>query len=92
MITDFFLGVIELNRNLLAGLLIAAASIMALFFIIKGNLYAAVLFMTALFALTNGFRAISFKEKGFVREAKWMKGMSIFFSVAFIVILVLIFL
>lgn len=81
-----------MNRNLLAGLLIATASIMALFFIIKGNVYAAVLFMTALFAFTNGFRAVSFREKGFVREAKWMKGMSIFFSIAFLAILVLIFL
>jgi hypothetical protein len=46
--------------------------------------------MTALFALSNGFRAISFKEKGFIREAKWMKGMSIFFIAAFVVILILI--
>jgi len=68
----------------------AAVSIAALIFVIKGNLNLAVLFMTALFALSNGFRAISFKEKGFVREAKWMKGMSIFFIAAFVVILILI--
>ena len=43
--------------------------------------------MTAIFALSNGFRAISFKEKGFVREAKWMKGMSILFAVLFFVVL-----
>lgn len=76
-----------MKRNWVAGLLLTAVSIAALVFIIKGDLYIAVLFMTALFALTNGFRAISFKEKGFVKEAKWMKGMSIFFSVAFIIIL-----
>jgi len=79
-----------MNRNWIAGILMAAVSIAALIFVIKGNLNLAVLFMTALFALSNGFRAISFKEKGFVREAKWMKGMSIFFIAAFVVILILI--
>ena len=79
-----------MKRNWIAGLLIAAVSIAALVSVIYRNLNLAVLFMTALFALTNGFRAISFKEKGFEREAKWMKGMSIFFVAAFILILVLI--
>ncbi len=76
-----------MKRNWLAGLLLSAVSIAALVFIIKGNLYVSVLFMTALFALTNGFRALSFKEKGFEREVKWMTGMSIFFAVAFVIIL-----
>jgi len=80
----------KMNRKLIAGLLIASASIAALIFIIKGEIYIAVLFMTALFALTNGFRAISFKEKGYERESKWMKGMSIFFATMFIIILVVI--
>jgi len=80
-----------MKRNWIAGVLIGIASILALVFVIRGNLNMAVLFMTVLFALTNGFRAVSFKEKGFVREAKWMKGMSIFFSVAFLVMLLLIF-
>jgi len=79
-----------MNRNRIAGLLIAAVSIAAIVFIIKGNMNFAVLFMTAMFALTNGFRAVSFKEKGFEREAKWMKWMSILFSVGCIVILILI--
>ncbi|MCZ8536730.1 hypothetical protein M9R32_06015 [Paenisporosarcina quisquiliarum] len=79
-----------MKRNWVAGLLITAVSIAAIVFIIKGNLYVSVLFMTALFALTNGFRAVSFKEKGFERESKWMKGMSIFFSIAFFIILAVI--
>jgi len=83
--------VIKVKRNWIAGVLIAIASILALLFVIRGNLNMSVLFMTVLFALTNGFRAVSFKEKGFVREAKWMKGMSIFFSLAFLVMLLLIF-
>lgn len=76
-----------MNRKWIAGVLIAAVSIAALVFIIKGNINLAVLFMTALFALSNGYRAVSFKEKGFEKEAKWMKGMSIFFVIAFIVVL-----
>ena len=79
-----------MNRNRIAGLLIAAVSIAAIVFIIKGNMNLAVLFMTAMFALTNGFRAVSFKEKGFGREAKWMKWMSILFSIGCLVILILI--
>jgi hypothetical protein len=76
-----------MTRKWIAGILIAAVSIAALVFIIKGNINLAVLFMTALFALSNGYRAVSFKEKGFEKEAKWMKGMSIFFVIAFIVVL-----
>lgn len=80
-----------MKRNWVFGLLIAAVSISALVFIIKGNINMAVLFMTAIFALSNGFRAISFKEKGFVKEARWMKGMSILFIVLFFVVLFLLF-
>ena len=78
-----------MNRNWIFGLLIAAVSISALVLIIKGKINMAVLFMTVIFALSNGFRAISFKEKGFVKEAKWMKGMSILFAVLFFVVLFL---
>ena len=78
-----------MKRNCIFGLLIAAVSVSALVFIIKGNINMAVLFMTAIFALSNGFRAISFKEKGFVKEAKWMQGMSILFAILFFVVLFL---
>lgn len=78
-----------MKRNWIFGLLIAAVSVSALVFIIKGNINMAVLFMTAIFALSNGFRAMSFKEKGFVKEAKWMQGMSILFVILFFVVLFL---
>ena len=78
-----------MKRNWIFGLLIAAVSVSALVFIIKGNINMAVLFMTAIFALSNGFRAMSFKEKGFVKEAKWMQGMSILFAILFFVVLFL---
>lgn len=79
-----------MKKNWIFGVLIAGAAITALVFIVVGNLNLAVLFMTAIFALSNGYRAISFKEKGFVREAKWMRGMAIIFTVLFFVVLGLI--
>lgn len=79
-----------MKRNWIFGLLITAVAVTSLVFIIKGNLNMAVLFMTAIFALSNGHRAISFKEKGYVREAKWMKGMAILFAVLFFIVLGLI--
>jgi len=77
----------ELNRKLVFGTLIALASILSLVFIVLKNLDFAVFFMCILFALTNGARVYSFKEKGFTKEAGWMKGMSIFFAIAALVIL-----
>jgi len=55
-----------------------------------GNFNFAVLAMTIMFAVSNGFRAKSFKEQGYVKEAKWMKYMAIFFSIASIVVLFII--
>ncbi|SES28859.1 hypothetical protein [Psychrobacillus sp. OK032] len=72
------------------GVLIVGFAITALVFIVQGNLNLAVLFMTVIFALSNGYRAISFKEKGYVREAKWMRTMAIIFTVLFFVMLGLI--
>lgn len=79
-----------MKYNWIFGVLIVASAITALVFIVKGNLNMAVLFMTAIFALSNGYRAISFKEKGFPREAKWMRTMAIIFAVLFFVVLGLI--
>lgn len=76
-----------MNRKLLQGLLIAALSIASLVFIVVGDLDIAVLFMTLLFVLTNGFRYRQMKEKGMEREAKWMLGMSVMFVVLFFVVL-----
>lgn len=76
-----------MNRKLLQGLSIAALSIASLVFIVVGDLDIAVLFMTLLFVLTNGFRYRQMKEKGMEREAKWMLGMSVMFVVLFFVVL-----
>lgn len=79
-----------MNIKLLSSILVAIFSIAAIVFIIIGNFNFAVLAMTIMFAVSNGFRAKSFKEQGYVKEAKWMKYMAIFFSIASIVVLIMI--
>lgn len=76
-----------MKKNWIFGIAIVVAAIVSLVFIIVGNFNMGVLFMTAIFALSNGYRAISFKEKGYAREAKWMRGMAIIFTVLFFVVL-----
>lgn len=79
-----------LNRNWVIGLLMAAVSLIAIVFIIKGNINLAVLSMTAMFALTNGFRSMNLKENGFDKEAKWMRSVAILFAVVFFAMLLII--
>lgn len=67
--------------------LVAAASLSALFFIVKQNMEAAILSMTIMFTLTNFFRSRTFKEKGHEKEAKWMRKMSITFAILSVVVL-----
>ena len=70
--------------------LVAGASLTALFFIVKQNMEAAILAMTIMFTFTNFFRARTFKEKGHEKEAKWMRNMSTLFAVLTIVVLLVI--
>ncbi|MGA3600684.1 hypothetical protein [Lysinibacillus agricola] len=77
-----------MNKKWLSSILVAFFSIAAIVFMIMGNFNLAVFAMTIMFALSNGFRAKSFKEQGYIKEAKWMKYMSIFFTVASIAVLI----
>lgn len=74
-------------RNWFFGIPIVLSSALAIYFVIQSNLNLAVLFMTLVFVFTNSYRAISFKERGMIKEAKWMKWMAVFFAAAFIVVL-----
>lgn len=69
--------------------LVAAASLSALFFIIKQNMDAAILSMTIMFTLTNFFRSRTFKQNGHVKEAKWMQRMSMIFAVLSVLVVVI---
>ncbi len=78
-----------MNSRWLYGIGIAAAGIFSLFFIVKLDFRNAVLGMAALFALTNSARAKQFRGQGMVREARWMQGLSVLFTIAFAVVLLL---
>jgi|GEM_PF-418754 len=58
-----------MNRKWLSSILVAIFSIAALVFIIIGKFNFAVLAMTIMFAMSNGFRAKSFEEQGYGKEA-----------------------
>ena len=64
--------VIDVQTKWIFGIGIVAAALASVYFIIKLDLNNAVMSMVALFALTNGARAKSFREQGMVRESKWM--------------------
>lgn len=68
---------------------ITIAIIASFYYVIQLNINMAVLSMVALFTLTNGMRSKSFKDQGMVREAKWMRWVSFFFAIAFVVVLII---
>lgn len=72
----------------LFGIGIAAAALASIYFVIKLDLNNAVLAMVALFSLTNGARASSFRKQGMVRESKWMLWISLLFGFAFVVLII----
>lgn len=76
-----------MNSKMLQGIGIASLSILAVVFLIMRYMDIAVLFMTALFVLTNMFRYRQMKAKGMDREAKWMLGMAVIFGILFFVVL-----
>lgn len=71
------------------GIGIGIAAIATLYFIVKLNLSFAVVSMMALFSLTNGARSMSFHEQGMKRESKWMLWLSLFFGIAFFILLII---
>jgi hypothetical protein len=68
---------------------ITITSLLAVWFIVKGNFEVAVLFLTLMFTLTNFTRYRSFQKQGLEKEAKWMRGTTILFSVLFLAVLFL---
>lgn len=79
-----------MNTKWISSILVALFSIAAIVFVMKGNFNLAVLAMTVMFAISNGFRAKSFQEQGYVKEARWMRYMGIFFAIASVGVLVVI--
>ncbi|KOS67013.1 aspartyl/asparaginyl-tRNA synthetase [Lysinibacillus contaminans] len=79
-----------MNTKWIPSILVAFFSIAAIVFVVKGNFDFAVLAMTVMFAMSNGFRAKSFKEQGYIKEAKWMRYMAVFFGIASVAVLAII--
>ncbi|MEO4054929.1 hypothetical protein [Solibacillus sp. CAU 1738] len=76
-----------MNEKVLSTILVAICSVFAIFFVIKQNFELAVLFLTLMFTFSNFFRYRSFMSQGNIKEAKWMRGLAIFFSIASIAVL-----
>lgn len=84
-----FLGVIYVQKKSLFIIGIVSSVILAFYFVIKLDIEMAILPMMVLFSLTNLMRADSFQKQGMVREAKWMRILSIFFAIAFVVLFIM---
>ncbi len=84
-----YLGVLLMKIKWMFGIGIAIAIIASFYFVVQLNLNMAVLSMVALFALTNGLRSKTFHDQGLVRESKWMRWVSLFFVLAFIVLIII---
>lgn len=76
-----------MNEKVLSTILVAISSLAALFFVIKQNFELAVLCLTIMFTCSNYFRYRSFKSEGYIKEAKWMRSLAIFFGIATILVL-----
>lgn len=79
-----------MNKKWISTSIIALTSVLAVVCIILESYDWAIFSMTIMFTLTNTFRAKSFKEQGYVREAKWMQITGIFFALAAIAVLYII--
>lgn len=70
-----------------AAVLTISMSILAVVLMIVKQFNWAVFCMTVMFTLTNAFRARDMVEKGYEREARFMRNLSIFFGVASVAVL-----
>lgn len=82
------LGGFCVNSKWISSIVVAITSIVAIICIVMRQYNWAILSMTIMFAVSNLFRASSFAEQGYIREAKWMKWMGIFFVFASVIVLV----
>jgi len=79
-----------LSSKWISSIFVVITSILAIVLMVLHKYNWAVLAMTIMFAVSNIFRAKTFKEQGYEREAKWMQWMGIFFVIASIIVLVVI--
>lgn len=68
--------------KIVSGISVIATSVLAVVLLIMKQFNWAVFCITAMFALTNSFRAKDMASKGYEKESRFMRNMSIFFAVA----------
>jgi len=71
---------------LAVGILIGVAG--AGYSVYNMNMSMAILSIIGVFTLTNKMRAEAFKDRGFMKESKWMNIVSISFAVLFVIVFV----
>lgn len=64
------------------GIAVLITSVLAVILLIKQNFNWAVFCITLMFTLTNAVRAKDMASKGFEKESRWMRNLSIFFGIA----------
>lgn len=77
-----------MNSKWLFGIGIAMGIVASAYSVLQSDLNFVLLSIVWVFILTNGLRGQAFRERGMKKEAKFMYGLSLFFSVAFIVLLI----
>ncbi len=80
-LTYFFVKEVKQTMQKIVGIIMAIASVLAVYFIIKEQFNIAVILIAVTFTLTNGVRAKDMVAKGYVKEAKFVRGVAIFFGI-----------
>lgn len=70
-----------MNIQRITGIVTAIASVLAVWFLFKQQYAIAVVLISFTFTLTNALRAKDMKAKGYVKESKVMRTVSIFFGI-----------
>lgn len=76
-----------MSSKWISSIVVVVASVLAIVLMVLQKYNWSILAMTIMFAVSNSFRAKTFKEQGYEREAKWMQWMGLFFTIASVVVL-----
>lgn len=73
--------------KIISGVAVVATSVLAVVFMVMKNFNWAVFCITLMFTLTNAVRAKDMASKGYEKESRWMRNLSVFFGVASLAVL-----
>lgn len=78
----FFIRGGSIVSKKITGIAVVITSILAVILLLKENFDWAVFCITVMFTLTNAVRAKDMAAKGFEKESRWMRNLSVFFGIA----------